>query len=202
MEIEYKWELPQNEDPSDSSALEELVTPHVRGMRDVEMDAVYYDADDGYCSAARLGLRLRREDGVSVVCLKSPVREGDVSVREEYEVVADDIRTGVELLSEAGAPADVCRKLSASTLVPLCETRFTRRVRSLQVAGEDGSFSAELSLDVGAFFHEGRERPLREVELEYGGGSLDAFHAFAGRLEGALGLLRQPLSKLAQALAV
>ena len=162
-----------------------------------------------------MGLRIRRENERSVCCLKVPVNEGGCAVRHEFEVEAADIREGLTALQQAGAPADICEQLAAADLIAACETQFERRAFALEVpagavelpADADSTtpapsepFAAELAFDEGVLRREGREQPLHEMELEHKGGSLEAFHAFATKLEATLGLAREPLSKHARAM--
>lgn len=207
MEIEYKWDLQKAEGPRLALDEAERLAPHVRGVRGISMHAAYYDTSGGLVASMRGGLRLRKENGVSVCCLKLEQRdEGGCAERREYEVPASDIRAGIVALPSAGAPTDVCEQLLASELEVLCETQFERRAFILEVTGDmpdgAGTFSAELAFDEGVLRRQGREAELREMELEYKGGSLKAFHAFAQELQDKLRLEPQPLSKLARAMRV
>lgn len=207
MEIEYKWDLQAAEGSRLALDAAEGIAPYVKGVRGISMHATYYDTPDGLVASMRGGLRLRKENDDSVCCLKLERRDEDgCAVRQEYEVSADDIRAGIAALPSTGAPADVCEQLLASELEVLCETQFERRAFTLEVAGDtpDGAdaFSAELAFDEGALRRQGREQGLREMELEYKSGSLEAFHAFAEGLQDKLGLEPQPLSKLARAMRV
>lgn len=196
MEIEYKWDMP------DETAIASL-RGEVRGFepdeRSIHMHAAYYDSADGLIARARGGLRIRREDGRSVCCLKLAAQSGEgFKARREYEVEASDIRSGLRTLPAVGAPEDICRNLLESDIVMECETEFDRGAFAFSANG----FSAELAIDRGAMRRAGKEGPIHEVELEFKGGSLEAFHAFARKIEREHGLERQPLSKLARALAL
>ena len=104
MEREFKWNIKQPEDfdvLADSDFVKPLVTEETR----LEMEAAYYDTADGLVSKAHGGLRLRRENKETVVCLKLAARsefDGACKAREEYEVRAEDIRAGIRQLPSVG----------------------------------------------------------------------------------------------------
>lgn len=211
MEREYTWSLQAAEGSRKALGAAELIAPHVRGTQDISMNAVYYDTPDGLLGAQHAALRVRRENGRGVCCLKVPLHEGGYAEREEYEVEATDVHDGLAALPGAGAPRELCAQLARAQLLELCETRFERRAFALDVAagalegacGEAAAaFAAELAFDEGVLCRQGRTQQLHEMELEHTGGSIAAFHAFAAVLEGTLVLAREPLSKLARALRV
>ena len=203
MEIEYKWDLAEDE-LERRVAESSRVSGNTATREIIEMHAIYYDSVDNQVGKLHGGLRVRRENDESVCCLKlSAEGEGGYRVRREYEVDADCIETGLRLLPQAGAPADLCTELLSKELQVLCETEFTREALTIEVAGaESEAFVAELAIDSGMMRRQGREAPIHELELEYKSGSLDAFHAYAKRLEVDFGLKVQPLAKLARAMAL
>lgn len=195
MEIEYKWNLP-DEALAGRLLAHPLVADSVGASHDVRMRATYFDTADQDIHRMRGGLRLRQENGASVCCLKLPAdAPGGYRVRKEYEIEAADIASGLAELPSVGAPQDVCELLLASELRSLCETDFSRHLAPLR----NPDFEAELAIDVGEMRREGRIAPIHEIELEFVSGSEDAFHAFAARLQEEMGLDVQPLSKLARA---
>lgn len=203
MEIEYKWDLQAAEGSRLALDAAEAIAPYVRGVQGISMHATYYDTTDGLVAGMRGGLRLRQEGERGVCCLKLEVEDAaGCAVRQEFEVEAADIRAGLAALPTAGAPQEFCEELLASELVVLCETEFERRAFALEAGSGDVAFSAELAFDEGVLSRQGREAELREMELEYKAGSLEAFHAFAADVEQRAGLIRQPLSKLARAMRV
>lgn len=195
MEIEYKWEFPEG--GLGRLAEVDLFSDMLGAAEELHMHAVYYDSVDGLVKDAFGGLRVRRENGAGVCCLKLPAPGSDgVKARREFEVAADDIREGLRLLPGAGAPQELCDALLASELTALCETEFSRRALRFMLP----QFVAELAVDEGEMRREGRKTPIRELELELLEGDEQAFHEFAARLEAQLGLEQQPLSKLARAM--
>ena len=203
MEIEYKWEL------TDEQAARE-VAAHCReavqaqGPREKTLLATYYDTPDLWMKELHGALRLRTENGVGVCCMKLAAKgqQDGYKAREEYEVQAETLEEGLRLLPGAGAPADLCQQLLESELVPTAQTDFTRHAYELSCAGEHGTFSAELAIDGGFLRNGPKEAALHELELEFVEGSEEAFHAFAKDLETRFGLKVQPLSKLARAVAL
>ena len=198
MEMEYKWDMA---DPllAQSMLSSELVSQAIEDQREIHMEAIYYDtlASDVY--AMHGGLRIRRENDTSVCCLKMSAESTEAcKTRREYEVFAQSIEEGLEKLSQAGAPQDVCERLLAGGPVPICSTAFARHACTLACA----DFRAELAFDAGEMHRNGRTAPIHEIELEYVSGSEDSFHAFAAELEEQFTLIVQPLSKLARAMSL
>lgn len=195
MEIEYKWEM-----PDEDVRARLLAVLCERGWLDspqqIHMRACYFDTPDRYVYHMHGGLRRRIENDASVCCLKLAV-EGDdgYRTRREYEVEADDIREGLKLLKGSGAPVSVCDELLARELLPLCETDFNREEYDFR----DGEFDAKLAFDVGHMSRQTRQAAISEVEFEYVSGAEDAFHSCARQLEELCGLVVQPKSKLARA---
>ncbi|MEI3377183.1 MAG: CYTH domain-containing protein [Coriobacteriales bacterium] len=198
MEIEYKWEMP---DERTLGALldDETIASALGEPRELHMRATYYDTANQDVYRLRGGLRVRRENDESVCCLKlAASADGACKARHEFEVRADDVIEGLRQLPTAGAPADICEMLIAGDPQPTCETDFTRREHTLTCA----DFTAALAIDVGEMRNHGRKAPIHEVELEHMVGSEEAFHAFARQMQEHFGLEAQPLSKLARAMAL
>ena len=198
MEIEYKWELP-SEDVLAGLLSDAAIAPMLGEPCTLRMRATYYDTVAEDVRRMRGGLRIRQENDESVCCLKLAAQvSGACKARQEFEVSARDIADGLKRLPEMGAPADVCEMLFAAGLQPTCETDFMRREYVL--ACDD--FTAALAIDTGEMRRQGRSAPIHELELEYLGGSEEAFHACATRMQERFGLETQPLSKLARAMVL
>ncbi|MDO4174359.1 MAG: CYTH domain-containing protein [Eubacteriales bacterium] len=200
MEREFKWSIREPDDfdrIADSSTVSPLITEETR----LEMEAAYYDTVDGQIAKAHGGLRLRRENQDSVVCLKLAAQEGfdgARKAREEYEVQAPDIRTGLAALPEAGAPQEICDGLRHANLIQLGRTIFTRFRFVLQYR----NCTCELAFDYGKLTRHGRVGPICEMELELLDGSESDFDALAIQLQHEFDLEPQPLSKLARMMAL
>lgn len=196
MEREFKWDIPS---PADFSRIADstLVAPLVQSSGDIQMQAVYFDTADKRIARMRGGLRLRRENNESVVCLKLSAQEsfdGACKAREEYECAAQDIRTGIRNLPSVGAPQAFCDTLLASNLLEIGRTDFTRRAFQLAYR----SCTCELAMDSGQMLHLGHTARICELELELKHGSEADFDALALELQNAFSLQPQPLSKLAR----
>lgn len=195
MEIEYKWDL------SPDLTLERLFkclgqAACAEAPEEIHMRATYYDTPSKDVYRMHGGLRLRQENASSVCCLKIAVSgEDGCRVRQEYEVEADAIDEGLKALKAVGAPHDVCDFLLGQQLVPTCSTDFSRTEYEV----ESAEFMAKLAVDKGQMSREGRSAPISEIELEFASGSEDSFHRFAQGLQKELGLVVQPMSKLARA---
>lgn len=198
MEKEYKWKL-------DGVAEFEKIAAETAGSArsTIRMAAVYYDTADGRLRRERGALRLREENGRRVCCLKlASDGSGACKIREEYEVPAPDIREGLRLLPGTGAPAALCGELASAGIGELCRTDFLRTALRLQGGESGGAWEAELAFDSGELSRGGRRAPLCELELEFKGGDTAAFDRFAVGLERRFGLVAQPLSKMARAMAL
>lgn len=202
MEQEYKWTL-SDKTPPEELLKAPLISNAITEQKTITMKAVYYDTDKHLFSALRGGLRLREENERSVCCLKlSSKAEGACTVREEYEVDAPDIQTGLAALLEQYPLDELRARIAGQTLVESCRTEFVRKAFLLEVISGDENCRGELAVDTGSLMREDRSVPLSELEFEYLDGSLSAFHAFAERLEHTFHLEKQLLSKLARAMAL
>ena len=191
MEREFKWNIKQPEDfdrIADSDFVKPLVTEEIR----LEMEAAYYDTADGLVSKAHGGLRLRRENKDKLAARSA--YDGACKAREEYEVSADDIRSGIQKLPSVGAPQDFCDQLMKVNLIEQGRTMFTRFASQLSYKG----CTCELSFDYGRMTHSTRIGTICEMELEYKGGSDFDFDELAITLQNKFDLEPQPLSKLAR----
>ena len=156
----------------------------------IEMETIYFDTPAGALSARKMTLRLRRENGVCVCTLKTPLPDGS---RGEWEWECDDLEQGLSALTAAGAPA-----VPERPLMPVCGARFTRLCKIVPTA--DGT--AELALDSGVLMGGGRESLLCEMEVELKSGSEEAAVALANELAARYGLSEEPRSKFARAMSL
>lgn len=198
MEIEYKWNLP-DDGVAKGMLASDIIAGAVAGSRTIDMRATYFDTPAQDVYALHGGLRIRRENDRSICCLKLSAHDADdCKTRREYEVEAADIIEGLEKLPNAGAPEDVCARFIAGGPKPTCETVFSRK--AYELAHND--FRAELAIDLGELRHDGKVASIHEIELEFAGGSEEAFHEFAHELQRKFSLEPQPLSKLARAITL
>lgn len=153
-------------------------------FRTIHMQTTYYDTPSRSFSRARCTFRLRRENDACICTLKLPLPDGS---RAEFECQADTIEAGLAQLPQAQALAD-------GPLEAVCGARFTR------LACDTGS--AELALDRGVLLGGGKEIPLCEVEAEHKRGDPAETLALAQLIMGRFGLLPEPRSKFARAMAL
>ena len=174
------------------AAAQEAIGAKFGPWQEIRMETVYFDTPDGRLSQAEMTLRLRRENDTVVCTLKTPLPDGS---RGEWECVAAEITDGIEKLLQLGAP-QLLAQLTAGGVIPRCGAKFTRL--AAQVATADGM--AELALDSGILLGNGRQLPLREVEIELKDGSDAAAEALARQLADTYGLQPQPKSKFCRAM--
>lgn len=146
-----------------------------------DMESVYYGDDKGVLRRRGCALRLRRENGRPVVCLK--IRSGQsgmAEVRQEYEVEAESIGEGVKRLLELdGMSSEGAEALGeAGGLFPVCGNSFTRT----EAEYSKGGLVFVLSYDVGEYFRGDIRAPLGELELELKEGDPSELNALCERL--------------------
>lgn len=162
-------------------------------MEIIAMETAYYDSRDQHFSSRKMTLRLRKENGVTVCTLKTPLAEGG---RGEWECPASNIRQGLSQLLRQGAP--IAASPEDMELQEVCGARFTRL--AIQLPAGDGT--VELALDQGVLLGGDRKTDLCEVEVEQKTCSDAAAIAFAAALAKKYGLQPEPRSKFRRALAL
>ena len=161
----------------------------------IRMQTTYYDTEDGFLEKRRWMLRLRTENGRSVVTMKTP---GEGHTRGEWEVGCEYLDEALPKLTELGAPQELSG-LQADALLPICGASFTRITAQLRLSEDT---TCMLCGDVGDLTGGGRTALLCELELELKDGSEQTLAAFAQQLAQAYHLSEQPLSKLQRARAL
>lgn len=188
MEQEFKW----CRNSEDLKLLTYLGPPYSKKC--FQMSATYYDTKDGMLSSHKGGLRIRQENEQSICCLKlsMPCQNG-LFQRQEFEVPAKDIQTGLTKLMQTDAPDDFCRTLLHKGVEPICQIDFTR----LAFTYHFPSFSMEVALDDGFF---NKKTPFSELEAELKSGDFFDFYNFCINWQEKHHLQPQPFSKLARAM--
>lgn len=195
MEREYKWKA----DKTQFTEICQALSLNPDSQPQLSMDATYFDTPDGILRKRKIGLRLRRENGKNVCCMKlRNAAQNGLHIHEEYECPAQTLSEGLSQLPSVGAPADLCEMLLATDLVPIARVRFQRT----PVLWRTAAFSAELSFDAGYLANDTREIPFCEIECEYQSGDLTAFESTCAELAETFGLCAEPHSKLARALSL
>ena len=195
MEVEAKFALP---DKATGAAILDapfLQSRSAGNVHIIHMESTYYCDRAGKLDAGGFTLRLRRENGRGVCCLKQDVSsEGAVKVRHELECPAETIGDGVRGLTELDAPQAFVDAVQEAELVVSARVRFVRRALPLAWYG----VCAELAFDAGTF-GTARSAPFYELELEWKSGPEDVFRTFLRELERTFALVPQRASKYARA---
>ena len=194
LEIETKLTIP------DIAMLESIATdPRVLPLLEdefgqIQLSAVYYDTSAGLLSSRRWALRMRREDGCCVTAFKMP---GDSRyTRREWQCQTSDLHKAVQFFVAEGAPPELAGEWSWQVR---CTAEITRRRGIVKTA--DG-LRAELALDMGTLSADDRIEPVCELELELLEGSEAQLEALTNCFQHWFGLIPQPLSKIARAMAL
>lgn len=194
METEIKLRIDRKEDASRLLADQVLFA----GMGDtLRLRAAYFDTPDLALGRARVGLRLREENGVRMATLKFGGDENQgLHRREEVNVVKpegsvspDDFPAQQRMLAEL---------IAGRTLIPVARTDIERRVRTIR----RGESVLELALDAGTVSSQGRSEAVLELEAELLEGPPEALDALRDDLVRRYGLVPEPRSKLARGLAL
>lgn len=202
MEVEYKWNLSSSIN-SENIFTEIEIPITLLEKSTIQMSAKYYDTDDEVLKNNQGALRLRKENDLSVCCLKlKSIGNGNCVKREEYEVVSDNIFEGINKLSQSGAPVNLCQLLIKKKVKETCFISFLRKRMTVSIKIDNFEATVELAFDEGFFEHETRKTAFSDFECEYVNGDEIAFHAFAKKLESNFKLVPQNLPKIARALQV
>ncbi len=170
-----------------------MILPFRGEIETIRMKTTYLDTDARDTRNSGVSLRLRTENGIPQLTLKTTkTRDGGLSVRGEWTVSTADLSRAAELLRSVGAPVS---SIEGKSIIKTAEVEFVRKVARVSVS--DG-FSFELSLDCGVFKNSQAE--FFEVELELVSGTTDELKKYGEALADALGLSPEPLSKHARAL--
>lgn len=194
MEIEAKYALP--DEAAGLAILEALRGYGAGGIHTLRMESDYYRDGAGKLAAGGFTLRLRRENGRGVCCMKQDVAaDAAVKVRRELECPAETIEDGVRGLMASGAPRAFVDAVRDAALYVAARVAFVRRAMLLELDGT----RVELAFDAGTF-GAARRVPFYELEAEWKSGAEEPFRALLRRLEQVFSLAPQPKSKYARAL--
>lgn len=193
-EIELKYALPYDLSPEDIfSSVSDLIYGEVET---IEMHSVYFDTKDSLLANSCTSLRLRRENDISVVTVKTPKSSDEaLASRGEWQVEAENISSALSTLSETDCPK-IIFTLSEDALLVVAEFCFTRKMAYIKT----DSFEAELCVDIGYLSPDGKlKTPLNELEIELKSGDVAALCAFGDELCSKFNLKPERLSKLTRA---
>ena len=193
-EIELKYALPY--DFSESEIFSSVSGLIYGDIKTIEMHSIYFDTKDNLLAASRTSLRLRRENDLSVVTVKTPKdSSGALANRGEWQVEADSISSALPELSKTDSP-EIIFSFSENELVVVAEFSFTRKMAYVKAA----DFEAELCVDIGYLSPDGKlKAPLCELEIELKSGDVSALCKFGDELCTKFSLKPEFLSKLTRA---
>lgn len=160
----------------------------------IKMETTYFDTHGDDLSARHITLRLRKENGKSICCVKTP-GSGDCS--GEWETEAPSMERGLPILCKLCDVADLT-SLTENGVAPLCGASFTRLYKHIPYE----NCTVELALDQGIFTGGGKTAPLCVVEVELKSGDAACAAAFAQSLAARYGLLPERRSKFRHAYAL
>lgn len=189
LELEFKYKL-ENQERFDT-LLEALKQRYPGHWEKVKMETEYFDTADSFLASRRWTLRIRCENGSSILTLKTPL-EG--RARGEWEVPEGTLPEGLMSLVRRGAPEELA-ELYNRPLRSRCGARFSRRLRLLELP----EAQVELALDKGVLLGGGKELPFWELEAELKAGSAEALARWCRELAREMGLEEEPRSKFSRA---
>lgn len=154
----------------------------------------YFDTPAGTLAAARMALRLRRVNGITLQTLKTAGHGGGgLSTRNEWEWEVAGDALDLEGLAEL-APIRALEGDLLPRLAPQLRTDFTRRRYEVRHRHS----VVEVALDEGEIIAGEARAPIRELELELKAGSPDALWDMACELAGTAALRPSDSSKAAR----
>lgn len=144
------------------------------------LDNTYYDSPDRALRRARIGLRVRVQDGRYIQTLKTSGEAiGGLHCRQEWNQEIPGPELTLSAFPEAARTAlAAVPGLDMAALTPVFTTRFERTAYRLPLSGGG---EAELALDEGEIQAGERRAPLCELELELLAGEPAALFELAQR---------------------
>jgi len=173
------------------------------------MHAVYFDAADERLSKEKIAVRVRREGDELVATCKwggnqrKALNGGDaVHVRPELNVpVKDDswfVTPPSDLFGDSEIGERIAALLGEEPLVPLLETKFTRRLIQIR----SGEMICEAAVDTGEIKAGDRSEPICELELELLQGDSEQLILLGEGFKARYGLIAGKKSKFARGKAL
>lgn len=177
-----------------------LLVPFLGDARRTDMESIYYTDREGALARAGAALRLRRENGDGVCCLKIKAgRQGLADVRQEFEIPAEDVGEGAYRLSRLpDMPFEAAEALKNPSLDPVCRCDFTRTEADYR--SETLEFT--LSYDIGEYKKGELSAPMGELELELRRGDPLEMDAICRALMEKYALAICEVSKYARAMSL
>lgn len=157
------------------------------------LDNTYFDTPERHLLKARVGLRIRRQDGRHIQTLKtSGTAVGGLHDRQEWNVDLPGPELDLSLFPPEALPEALRDGLVQSLLAPVFTTRFEREAWPIRLPGGG---EAELALDAGEILVGAARAPICELELELLQGEAPALFAYARELAGLVPMQVANISK-------
>ena len=215
MEIELKY---SSDRKTGLRILKELAERYSVEIREIPMDAKYYDTEDLSLLDKRLTYRIRQEGEESVLTIKygkgSDKAKAGLHRRGEINIpVFNDFieKPGIDVLEDTPIYKEIDKAvggqysddlgvmLPRKPLLIRMEMKFLRREITVPVS-EDEKSTAILSYDEGEILAGGKTTAISEVEIELSEGNEEDLKAFGMDLAEKYGLLPLNKSKYARGL--
>ena len=206
MEIELKYSVPSDKA---EKILQDMSAEFGSEIKDIPMEAIYYDTEDKALRERRLTYRIRREGDDSILTIKygrgSDKGNSGMHKREEINVnvPADFIeKPGIDVLDDTPVykefdkavggqySDDMGIMLPLKPLVPVMTMMFLRKELTVSL-GNGGK--AILSYDKGNIIAGDKKSPISEVEVELFEGNEEDLAGFGEKLVQKYGI--EPLNK-------
>ena len=155
----------------------------------------YYDTSDRALAAARVALRVRRDDDQFIQTLKSKGQSvAGLSERNEWDWQVSAAALDLTLLDDSCWPASLAG-LDKLLLQPVFTTDFQRTKAILRWQRDTEQVEVEVALDQGQVLADGRAEPICELELELRSGPPAALLELAVTLAADVALMPCDISK-------
>ena len=196
-EIELKYKIPTSVSATEILENSQISKYFNEEPHEIEMFSTYFDTAENALGNARSSVRIRTENGVSVITLKCALSsDGALARRGEWEVHADSVNSAIPELLEKGAPENLLSIIEKAELFPIAQFAFTRKTVPLS----HPDFSAHLCVDDGYLSNDGvKKQSLHELELELISGDETSLRAMGEALCKLFSLSPEPASKLTRA---
>ena len=208
MEIELKYSADRD---TGLRLLRDMAEKHSADIREIPMEAIYYDTEDLSLLDKRLTYRIRKEGDETVLTIKygkgSDKAKAGLHRRGEINIpVFSDFteKPGIDVLDDTPIYKEIDKAvggqysddlgimLPRKPLIPRMEMRFMRTEITIPV-DKEGRSTAVLSYDEGEILAGGRSDAISEVEIELSQGDEEDLKAFGADLAEKYGI--EPLNK-------
>ena len=215
MEIELKYSASAEQA---ERILEDMMSESGSEIKNIPMEAVYFDTEDRALRERRLTYRIRREGKDSILTIKygkgSDKGKSGMHKREEINIsVPSDFieKPGIDVLDdtpvykEFDKPVggqysdDLGVMLPVKALKPVIEMRFVRKEIDIYL-DEQKTSAAVLSYDEGEILAGGKKEAISEIEIELSEGNEEKLIEFGAFLSKKYNLEEGNKSKYARGL--